>query len=292
MIDMRTLELFYWAAKLGGFGRAAARLNTTQPAVSARIAALEAEYGLRLLERDRGSRATLTREGAALFAQAERMLALAAETGSMLRQGRGMLGLLRLGVSETVVHTFLPRFLRLLHASHPAVTPDVMTDVSANLLAALKAGEVDLALMLGPVTLPGVQERKLRDFPLVFAAKPDLPVTEPLTLYNPAAFPVLSFARNTKPFADLAALLQRAPHQTRLYPIGSIATTLRMAEDGIGIAVVPEAVAAAPVREGRLRLLQSGINLPPLQFSACWLDLGEGLVASAAALAVEAAAET
>ncbi|MBX9593420.1 MAG: LysR family transcriptional regulator, partial [Roseomonas sp.] len=56
MADLRSLEIFFWVARLRSFRGAADRLNTTQPAVSQRIAALEAELGVRLLER--GGRAT------------------------------------------------------------------------------------------------------------------------------------------------------------------------------------------------------------------------------------------
>ena len=54
MIDFKALETFIWVANLRSFRRAADRLNTTQPAVSMRIAQLEQVLGIRLLERDSG----------------------------------------------------------------------------------------------------------------------------------------------------------------------------------------------------------------------------------------------
>ncbi len=43
LIDLRSLEIFYWIVQLGGFQRAAVKLNTTQPAVSSHIATLESD---------------------------------------------------------------------------------------------------------------------------------------------------------------------------------------------------------------------------------------------------------
>ena len=73
MIELRGIETFYWVATLGGFRLAADKLHTSQPAISQRIAQLEAGLGTRLLDRDtRGVR--LTVKGQALLAHAERML--------------------------------------------------------------------------------------------------------------------------------------------------------------------------------------------------------------------------
>jgi DNA-binding transcriptional LysR family regulator len=44
MVDLRSLEVFFWVVKLGGFGRAAERLHMTQPAVSGRISQIEAHF--------------------------------------------------------------------------------------------------------------------------------------------------------------------------------------------------------------------------------------------------------
>lgn len=53
MADFRSLEVFYWVAKLSSFRRASEKVNTTQPAVSQRIAALEHEYGTLFERRSR-----------------------------------------------------------------------------------------------------------------------------------------------------------------------------------------------------------------------------------------------
>ncbi len=73
MIDLRNIETFFWAAALGSLRAASEKLGTTQPAISQRIASLEAALGVRLFERDaRGVK--LTAKGHELLAHAERMM--------------------------------------------------------------------------------------------------------------------------------------------------------------------------------------------------------------------------
>ena len=78
MLDFRSIETFLWVVKLGSFRGAAARLNTTQPAISQRIAQLEREMGVKLLQRDR--RAALpTPSGRQMMVYAEKLIALRSE---------------------------------------------------------------------------------------------------------------------------------------------------------------------------------------------------------------------
>jgi DNA-binding transcriptional LysR family regulator len=289
MIDLRTLEVFYWVAQLGGFGRAAAKLNTTQPAVSARIAALEEEYGVRLLVRDPGQRPALTPIGVALFDQARRMLALQAETVAILSPSGGLRGVVRIGVSETLVHVLMSDLLRQLAAQHPHLAPDVMTDASSNLREALRVGELDLAFMLGPNSLTGAHSLPLCDFDLAWVASPALALgAEPLTRARIGDIPVLTYARNTQPYADLAAALKddHSP-AARIFPNSSLSTIIRMAREGAGVATLPADVIRDEVASGSLVVLSSTIALPKLSFLACWLDPGDGPPGRIAALARE-----
>lgn len=155
MIDPRSVEVFYWVVTLGGFRRAADRLATTQPAVSARVAGLEAAVGARLLDRGQRRRIHPTQAGLQMLGYAERLLALQDEMRTAFTGAGGLRGTVRLGVSETIVHTCLGTLVRRLHAAYPLLEVDITVDISANLRAALLSGEVDVALLLGPVAAPG-----------------------------------------------------------------------------------------------------------------------------------------
>ena len=118
MPDLRSLETFFWVAQLGSFRGASERLHTTQPAVSVRIAQLEEELGVRLF--DRGPRiATLTAKGRLLLDYAERFLRLRAEMMEAVADPGAMSGVVRLGVAETIVHTWLSRYIERVHATFP-----------------------------------------------------------------------------------------------------------------------------------------------------------------------------
>ena len=75
MVDFKALETFLWVVTLGSFRGAAQKLNTTQPAVSQRIAQLERELGVRLLQRDHRN-ASPTPSGRQLMLYAEKLIGL------------------------------------------------------------------------------------------------------------------------------------------------------------------------------------------------------------------------
>ena len=78
MADFKGLETFLWVVTLGSFRGAAQKLNTTQPAISQRIAQLERELGVRLLQRDRNA-VLPTPAGRQLMVYAEKLIGLRSE---------------------------------------------------------------------------------------------------------------------------------------------------------------------------------------------------------------------
>lgn len=295
MIDLRSLEIFYWVVQLGGFRRAAGKLNTTQPAVSSRIAGLEAALGGALLVRDRRRKLSLTPRGAELVGYAERMLALHGEMQAALAGPDGpsrLGGTVRLGVSETIVHTWLSTLVRRLHEVHPDVTLDIAVDISASLRTALLAGEVDVAFLLGPTASPRVRSLPLCDYPLAWVARPGLlPGPRPLALAGLAAWPIITYARGTAPYAELSALFSRPGlPPPRIFSNSSLASIVRMALDGIGIGVIAPAAIKRELAAGELEVVQAEPALQPLSFQACWADTpGNGLCAAVTRLAQEVA---
>ena len=262
-MDLRSLEIFYWVAQLGGFRRAAAKLNTTQPSVSGRVLALEAQAGGRLLERDRG-RVRPTARGVVLLGYAGRMLALRAEMQAAMQDTGVLRGTVRLGVSETIVHTGLGRLMHALAAAHPHLTVDVLVDVSPRLRSGLIAGELDVAVLLGPVVAAGVRDLPLGAFPLVWVARPDLIEGAP-SMADWVRWPILTYARGTGPYEELCALFGDAP--VRLFANSALSAVIRMALDGIGVGVIAAGAVQAELADGRLVALP-GPALSPLVFTA------------------------
>ena len=288
MIDLRTLEVFFWVVKLGGFGRAAERLHMTQPAVSSRISQIEARFNIRLLDRSSHRAPVPTSKGLEVYAYAERMVSLRSELVACLAGSAGLSGVVRLGTAETLVHTLLGSLVRQLHDLHPRVTPEITVDISPNLQASLLAGELDVALLLGPLNEPRTRNVALRDYELAWVASPGIALRMGrLELPELACWPILSYARGTHPHEQIAKLFSVANlPQVRIFANSSLASIVRMAVDGIGIGVLPHAIVERDVTEGRLRLLTVAPVLPPLHFTASYVSTpGSGVAQAVAELA-------
>ena len=148
-MNLKQLEAFLWVARLGSFSKTAERLFTTQPAISSRIANLEDELRTVLFDREGGA-VRITAAGHGLLPLAEDALG-AVQT---MRERAGMpaevSGLLRLGVSETIVQTWLSDLLAELRVTYPALDVEISVDVTANLRNELVEHALDLALLMGP----------------------------------------------------------------------------------------------------------------------------------------------
>jgi DNA-binding transcriptional LysR family regulator len=272
MVDFKSIETFLWVVTLGSFGGAARKLNTTQPAVSQRIAQLESEVGVKLLQRDNRTIA-LTPGGRQMMLYAEKLMGLRAEMLAAVMERSAMRGVLRLGVSETIVHTWLPRLIERVASAHPNLSLEVEVDITPNLRARLLAQEIDLAFCLGPSSLSNVRNRVLCDYPIAFVASPALGLGNGvLTAHDLARFAIITFARKTQPYEIVRSLFNRPDLPSiRLHASASLATVIRMATDGIGVAVIPTAIVERELAEGQLSLLSTDLQVPTLTFAASWL---------------------
>jgi DNA-binding transcriptional LysR family regulator len=269
MIDFKALETFVWVANLRSFRGAAEKLHTTQPAVSMRIAQLEHVLSVRLLERDR-RRVAPTLKGRELLGYAERLIRMRAEMIEAVGDRSTMRGRVRLGVSETIVHTWLPALIERVNTAYPNLELEIEVDISPNLRERLIAKDLDLAFLLGPISDPNAVSRPLCSFPLAFVARADIKFArKPVTLAELAARPLITYSRNTQPYMVVRELFARAGLDATIHASASLATVLHMALDGIGIAVMPPAVLANVAAAG-LRTLNAEIELPSLNFVVSW----------------------
>jgi DNA-binding transcriptional LysR family regulator len=285
MLDFRSIETFLWVVKLGSFRGAAQRLNTTQPAISQRIAQLEREMGVKLLNRDHRV-ASPTPSGRQMMVYAEKLIGLRSEMMAEVGDRSAMRGVLRLGVAETIVHTWLPKLIKSVNTTYPNLSLEIEVDITPNLSARLLAQEIELAFVLGPLSATGVRNRVLCDYPISFVASPALGLgNEHVTTQEIARFPIITFPRKTQPYESVRSLLNRPDlPPIRLHASASLATVIHMAIEGLGIAVIPAAIVENELANGRLQELRTDLTIPPLTFTASWL-------ASPETVAVERVAE-
>jgi DNA-binding transcriptional LysR family regulator len=272
MVDFKSIETFLWVVTLGSFRGAAQRLNTTQPAISQRIAQLEREMGVKLLNRDHRV-ALPTTSGRQLMVYAEKLIGLRSEMMAAVGDRSAMRGVMRLGVAETIVHTWLSRLIKSVNTAYPNLSLEIEVDITPNLSARLLAQEIELAFVLGPLSISSVRNRPLCDYPIGFLASPSLGLGNgPLTVHDLAKFPIITFPRKTQPYEIVRSLFNRPElPPIRLHASASLATVIHMAIEGLGIAVIPTAIVENELADGRLQLLSTNLKISPLTFSASWL---------------------
>jgi DNA-binding transcriptional LysR family regulator len=272
MVDFKSIETFLWVVTLGSFRGAAQRLNTTQPAISQRIAQLEREMGVKLLNRDHRV-ASPTTSGRQLMVYAEKLIGLRSEMMAEVGDRSAMRGVMRLGVAETIVHTWLSRLIKSVNTAYPNLSLEIEVDITPNLSARLLAQEIELAFVLGPLSVSSVRNRPLCDYPIGFLASPSLGLGNgPLTVHDLAKFPIITFPRKTQPYEIVRSLFNRPElPPIRLHASASLATVIHMAIEGLGIAVIPTAIVENELADGRLQLLSTNLKISPLTFSASWL---------------------
>jgi DNA-binding transcriptional LysR family regulator len=276
MVDFKSIETFLWVVTLGSFRGAGQRLNTTQPAISQRIAQLEREMGVRLLNRDNRV-VSPTASGRRLMAYAEKLIGLRTEMMAEVGDRSTMRGVLRLGVAETIVHTWLPRLIKSVNSTYPNLSIEIEVDITTNLSARLLAQEIELAFVLGPLSDSSVRNRVLCDYPVSFVTSPSLGLGKgPFSLHDLAKFPIITFARKTQPYETVRSLFNRPDlPPIRLHASASLATVIHMAIEGLGIAVIPAAIVENELADGRLLELKTDFGIQPLTFCAAWLTSPE-----------------
>ncbi|QUG77101.1 LysR family transcriptional regulator [Erwinia sp. E602] len=142
--DPEALRSFVLGVELNSFALAAARLCRSTSAVSAQLKKLEQQAGVVVL-RKAGRGLQLTEEGELLMAYARRLLALNDEAFSAL-SGLGLAGSVRLGLQEDFGETLLPALLGQFSRAHPQVQVAARIGRNAEMVQAIRQGELDLAL--------------------------------------------------------------------------------------------------------------------------------------------------
>ncbi|VWB44402.1 LysR family transcriptional regulator [Burkholderia lata] len=287
-MNIRFLETFVWLAKLENFRLTAEKLHTTQAAVSSRIASLEEAFDVRLFDRNTRS-ATLTPAGRRMLAYAERIVRL---DGEMRRDidAASDAGLIRIGVIESIVHSWFPALMAQLRERYPRLDVEITSDTTLHLIRLLSTDGVDLILQTDPVPGPDFTNLPLCEFPVRWAASPRLGLGgQALDVARLAEFPIISFSRHSGPHATIERLFAAVERPASINCITSVAAMIRLVADGFGVAALPPAIIGRELHEGALELLDVAPEFPALPLVATYRSQGLPVAARIAELASEVA---
>lgn len=280
-INLEQLKTFLTVVRLGGVRKASVGMNLTQPAVTARIKNLEDSLSCELFDRTSGGM-RLTRRGELLLSYAEQFEQLSERVEKVVADPAGLEGHLRLGVSETIAQCWLPELVSRLHGLYPRLEIEFNVDISVNLRAGLLNREIDLAILLGPVSDYAVDNIELPGFDLAWYAAADAP--KDIAEGGYLTRPVMTYARNTRPYRELKEmLLERAGPGVSLFPSSSLSACFRLVEANLGVAVLPKVLGQEIAVEGRIREFDPGWVPSPLQFSASYMGEPKSHLIEAAA---------
>jgi DNA-binding transcriptional LysR family regulator len=245
------LQAFIAVADLGSFSRAGERLHLTQPAVSKRVQALEAQLGVRLLDRI-GKQVYLTDAGRLLKPRAEDLIRSMQETQRMVQDMEASVsGVLSLATSHHVgLHRLAP-ILRAFTQRFPEVNLDIRFEDSENAHDMVRRVETEIAVVtLNPLGDPDLHYQLLWDDPLCFVASKDheLATRGPLTLQDLAAStPVLpgldTYTGRIVVDAFSAAGIPLTPNLATNY----LETIAMLVSIGLGWSVLPSSMIKAPL---------------------------------------------
>lgn len=278
MLNLKQLETFVWIANLGSFRLAAEHLCTTQPAISTRISNLEHSLNTTLFNRDKGT-VSLTAKGRELLPLAENILNSTAQLCYKADATSALSGLLRIGVSETVVHTWLPQFLASINEKYPDVEVELIVDATVNLNKELLAHNIDIAILLGPVSEPAVINHVICEYPLYWVASPELGLDATSSTHAFTRWPIITYARNTVPYYEIHRhFTEQKIHPVQYYSVSALSASVKLVESGVGVATLPKEVIKEQLEDGRLTIIDSDWTPNPLTFTVSYITTPDSLL--------------
>ena len=268
-MTLKHLEALYWVWRLGSFTAAAERLHSTQSAISMRIRDLEEALGQELFDRTARA-ARLTTKGQELVGYAERVMELMAEIKARIGDPTIVSGIVRIGVTEYVALTWLPDLVRELNARFPRVTLEMNVDLTLSLLDKLRGGEIDLAMLPGPIVQPGLRNISLGFVEFAWMASPALKIPERrLTPRDLDNWPILTLSKTSNLYAQLERWFEESGAVgRRTDTCNSLSVLASWTISGLGIGYLPIEHFGRDIRAGRLRMVDVTPKLPDLEYVA------------------------
>lgn len=258
-ISPRQLEVFVAIAAAGSARAAAEQMHLTQPAASMALAELERQLDARLFARERG-RLRLNERGRELLPLAQEVLDRLHEVQRRAAgQPRQLTGELRIGASNTVGNYRVGELLGEFVRAHARVALRLRVENTREIVSAVRAHELDVGCVEGPVAHADVEVRPWRRDAVVVCAPPDHPLARRKRLCA-ADFAQARWILR-EPGSATRSLSERAlavlPAGETVLELGQIEAIKQAVIAGLGIACLPAVAVGDAAQAGRLKVLKT-----------------------------------
>ncbi|MDQ0391338.1 LysR family transcriptional regulator [Labrys monachus] len=275
-MNIRSLETLLWITRLGSFSAAARHLRLTQPAITRRINELEADLGAPLFNRER-PQITLTAAGKKCLQIAERIVADISALRAAVDDNAGLIGVIRLGVAEVIALSWLDRLLVRIAERYPNIEVDLDIDLSARLVNKLNSRNIDMALLPGPVALPGAVTESLGSYGLSWMAHPALvKIDRDITPADFADVPILTAPKDANVFSIMQKwFVDAGVKPRRVSYCASFSVIASLVRKGIGASLLPHDFFRDHVEEGAMVIVPASPRIGPAEYYVSYLPTGE-----------------
>lgn len=252
LVLMKTVEL-------GSFTRAAAALNYSQSGASRMIADLERDWGITLIDRNRGG-VTLTSDGLALYPYIESLckdyFRLQSRVGEI---NNIQSGLIRIGTFSSVATHWLPNIIREFKKVYPGIEYEIITGYFHEIEEWILKDRVDCGFVVEPA------DRRLKTIPLetdpLLAILPEnhpLADKDCLTLEDLCQDPFMLLEKDGK--AEISNLFEARGLQPKVfYTTADDYSIMSMVEKGLGVSILSEMI----LRRVSYRIVKKELAPPP-----------------------------
>jgi DNA-binding transcriptional LysR family regulator len=268
LITFKQLEAIYWIADLGSFAAAAAKLNTTQSAVSKRVQELEQHFNVELFDRSKRT-ARLTEKGAEILIHAKSLLEERDHFIERVSSSQVLIRHFRLGVTELTAMTWLPRLVGMIRSEYPRVSIEPDVELSATLFDRLMNDTVDLIIIPDVFNDSRCITVPLKAVENAWMAVPDLYESdEPLSLADLSRFTML--VQGNRSGTGLVYGRWLSTHgvsPSKTVNCESLVAQIGFTVSGLGVSYLPVPVTAQLIREGRLKRIPMTTRLPHVRYA-------------------------
>lgn len=270
-MNIRFLESFLWVSRLKSFRAAAEKLNVSQATISSRIATLEDELQCRLFDRDRNE-VVLSALGHVLLPKAVKVLEAETDLKNALSQSDAPTGRVRIGIIESIVHTWLSDFLTEISRAFPKLEIELTAEPTSGLLSLFNKGGLDLILQTDPVLDESVVNTPLTPLTLGWACRSEHPLADGrVTLDMITQNQIVTFQRGSHPHLAILTMLEEASlNHRQIHCVTSLAAISLFVRNGWGVASMPIVhFESNPLNQG-LSVIDTDAVPPPLELVASW----------------------